>query len=175
MERSRLQRIVRPLRAFSFAGAVTTSSVFGLPSPNAEAQNPREQIPTPTPSPIFRPQSPAEIKEFKCDGVMVNVTYYDLPGQITASGEPMDNSALTIAIPRKPENRRLREKLGDKIQLTDISTRRSVILRANDTGLMGEGNHQHLSFDVPLEVARNMGWVEQGVTSVCSKLVEKSE
>lgn len=83
----------------------------------------------------------------------------------------MDNNAYTAAIPL-PQHRRFGEKLGDKIRVTDPQTRRQIVLRVNDVGLMGNQEYPDLYLDVPIGIAQEMGWVKSGVVPICLEILK---
>lgn len=75
-------------------------------------------------------------------------------GRPTANGEPMDPGAMTAAHPSLP--------FGTLVEVTDLSTGRSVEVRINDRGPFVAGR----IIDLSHEAARRLGILARGVASV---------
>lgn len=74
-----------------------------------------------------------------------------LAGRPTASGEPFDPEALTMAHDALP--------FGTKVRVTDLRTGRNVVVRVNDRGPVTPGRIG----DVSLAAARRLGMIRRGV------------
>ncbi|MBO0346220.1 septal ring lytic transglycosylase RlpA family protein [Roseibium sp. CAU 1637] len=73
----------------------------------------------------------------------------------TASGEMMDASKLTAAHPNLP--------FGTRVQVTNVTNGRSVVVRINDRGPF-VGNRV---IDLSKAAAKHLSFVSKGVTKVC--------
>lgn len=80
-------------------------------------------------------------------------------GRKTASGEVYDMEALTAAHRTLP--------FGTQVRVTNLSNGRSVVLRINDRGPFKSGR----IIDVSLRAARDLGFIDDGVTKVRVKAV----
>ena len=77
----------------------------------------------------------------------------------TASGEKFDPRQMTAAHPTLP--------FGTKLQVTDVSTGRSVTVRINDRGPFVSGR----DVDLSSSAAEKLGMVERGLTKVKLEIV----
>jgi len=75
-------------------------------------------------------------------------------GKRTASGERFDEYAMTAAHPTLP--------FGTRLRVTNLESRRSVIVRVNDRGPFVDGR----IVDLSLAAARALGIAEDGVARV---------
>ena len=75
-------------------------------------------------------------------------------GQQTASGERFDPHELTAAHPSLP--------FGTRLQVTNVSTGKSVVVRVNDRGPFVKGR----VVDVSYSAAQALGMVNSGVANV---------
>lgn len=78
--------------------------------------------------------------------------YYN--GKKTASGERFSNSAYTAASNQLP--------LGSRVRVTNLKTKRSVIVRVTDRGPYVKGR----AIDLSRRAARDLGMLRQGVARV---------
>ena len=81
-------------------------------------------------------------------------------GRLTANGEIYDMYAPTAAHPTLP--------LGSLVRLVNPKTGRSRLVRINDRGPVIEGRE----IDVSYEVARSLGFEEQGLARLRIELLE---
>ena len=81
-------------------------------------------------------------------------------GRLTANGEIYDMYALTAAHPTLP--------LGSLVRLVNPKTGRSRLVRINDRGPVIDGRE----IDVSYEVARSLGFEEQGLARLRIELLE---
>lgn len=81
-------------------------------------------------------------------------------GRPTASGEPFDPDALTMAHPSWP--------FGAIVRVTHLRNRRSVVVRVNDRGPQVRGRVADLS----LAAARALGMLRAGVAEARLELLE---
>jgi rare lipoprotein A len=81
-------------------------------------------------------------------------------GRLTANGEIYDMYAPTAAHPTLP--------LGSLVRLVNPKTRQSRLVRINDRGPVIEGRE----IDVSYEVARSLGFEEQGLARLRIELLE---
>jgi rare lipoprotein A (peptidoglycan hydrolase) len=84
----------------------------------------------------------------------------DFDGQPTANGETYDMYAATAAHPTLP--------LGSIVRVVNPRNHRSQIVRINDRGPYVEGRE----LDVSYEVARRLGFDQQGLAEVRLELLE---
>lgn len=91
------------------------------------------------------------------------VFYADsLHGKPTASGEPYDKDALTAAHRTLP--------FGTMVEVTDLSNRRTVIVKINDRGPFGNSRR---IIDLSRRAAEELDMISRGVTEVRLEIVEK--
>ena len=83
-------------------------------------------------------------------------------GRTTASGEQFDMFAMTAAHPRLP--------LGTLVRVTNLLTRRSVVVRVNDRGPVDPRSILDLSY----AAAEALGGIKRGLFPVRLELVEDS-
>ncbi len=81
-------------------------------------------------------------------------------GRLTANGETYNMHAATAAHPSLP--------LGSLVRVTNLSTRRSQVVRINDRGPYVEGRE----LDVSYGVARRLGFDQCGLARVRIELLE---
>ncbi|RPH65836.1 MAG: septal ring lytic transglycosylase RlpA family protein [Burkholderiales bacterium] len=81
-------------------------------------------------------------------------------GRTTASGEPFDPDALTMAHPTLP--------FGAAVRVTNLRNRRSVVVRVNDRGPHVPGRIADLS----LAAARALGMLRAGLAEARLELLE---
>ena len=67
---------------------------------------------------------------FFCLTSFYESTWYDLPGNITKSGEVFNSNKMTCASNKFP--------IGTILKVTNKKNKRSVIVRVNDTGKMSD-------------------------------------
>lgn len=120
--------------------------------------------------PAFRPMPVTEPQKSECDG-FVPASFYDLDGQPTATGELMNSNAGTAAIPL-PQYRRFGEQLGDYVRITVPESGASEVVRINDTGLMASPGYPDTYLDVTKGTAMRMGWEQDGIVTVCLKVLK---
>jgi rare lipoprotein A len=87
------------------------------------------------------------------------VSWYE-QGYVTASGERFNPNGRTIAIWGVP--------FGTRLRVTDMRTKRSVIVRANDTG--GFRRYGRIA-DLSRGAAEALGMIGRGVAYVCIERV----
>jgi rare lipoprotein A len=80
----------------------------------------------------------------------------DWHGKKTASGERFDRHAFTAAHRSLP--------LGTRVRVTDLRTRRQVIVRVNDRGPYGPDRRRII--DLSEAAARELGFLDRGSTRV---------
>lgn len=81
-------------------------------------------------------------------------------GRLTASGERFDMHAMTAAHPRHP--------FGSRVRVTDLATRRSVVVRINDRGPFAGGR----VIDLSRGAAAKLGIVQAGTARVRVEVVD---
>jgi rare lipoprotein A len=86
-------------------------------------------------------------------------SWYNMPGNKTASGERMNPKAMTAA------HRKFR--FGTKVRVTNRRNGRSVIVRINDRGPFIKGR----VIDLSKAAAGKLGYLSRGHTSVCIERV----
>ena len=105
---------------------------------------------------VPKPQSPARAEPPETG----RASWYDLDGA-TASGETMDEGALTAAHRTYP--------LGSKVRVENVANGRSVVVRINDRGPFAADR----IIDVSKAAAETLGMIDAGVAEVRLSLVEK--
>ena len=75
-------------------------------------------------------------------------------GKRTASGEPFNQNALTAAHPRLP--------FGTRLLVTNLSNKKSVVVRVNDRGPYTRGR----IIDVSRKAAQQLGMLSSGTAKV---------
>ncbi|MBW0235497.1 MULTISPECIES: septal ring lytic transglycosylase RlpA family protein [Pseudomonas] len=75
-------------------------------------------------------------------------------GKRTASGEPFNQNALTAAHPRLP--------FGTRLLVTNLSNKKSVVVRVNDRGPYTRGR----IIDVSRKAAQQLGMLRSGTAKV---------
>ena len=75
-------------------------------------------------------------------------------GKRTASGEPFNQNALTAAHPRLP--------FGTRLLVTNLSNKKSVVVRVNDRGPYTRGR----IIDVSRKAAQQLGMLRTGTAKV---------
>jgi len=88
--------------------------------------------------------------------------YYSqrLNGRRTASGERLNNGALTTAHQTLP--------FGTKVKVTNVKNNKSVVLRVNDRG----PTQPNRIVDVTRAAAQRLGFIRSGMTEVKLEVVE---
>lgn len=109
------------------------------PPPAPAAGAPVQSVP-----PREKPSVPVEIGRVSLYGV-------NFAGKKTASGEPFDPSALTMAHRTLP--------FGTRVRVTNLANHRSVEVRVNDRG---PAVRERIA-DVSLAAARKLGMTDDGV------------
>jgi rare lipoprotein A len=83
-------------------------------------------------------------------------------GRATASGEIYDENKLTGAHPRLP--------FGTRVQVTNLSNERSVVLKINDRGPQSKDR----IIDVSFKAAEELDFVQAGITRVKVEIVKRN-
>ena len=136
-----------------------------------------------TPSPRYKTGSSDQVKKKKSNKVVFTkpskkIPYYDkskktikgissfyglndgFHGKLTANGEVFDMNAMTAAHKTLP--------LGSLVRVTNLENDKSVIVRINDRGPYVQGRMLDCSYGV----ARDLGFVDKGTTSVRVDVIE---
>lgn len=87
-------------------------------------------------------------------------------GGVTKSGEKFDENALTAAVPPG----RWKELKGKKLEVTDLNTGRSVMVKVNDTGGFEKYGR---SLDLSLAAFSAIADPKRGLTNVSYRVVEE--
>jgi rare lipoprotein A len=95
----------------------------------------------------------------KDQGKVVRVSYYNLPGNLTANGERFDAAKMTAAHKNLPFN--------TIVQLSNPENGRSIRVRINDRGPFA-GNRQ---FDLTPAAAKHLKMIGDGVASLQVKVI----
>jgi len=85
----------------------------------------------------------------------------EFDGRLTASGVPFHSSQMTCAHRTLP--------FGTVLRVTDVETRRSVIVKVTDRGPYAKGR----VIDLSLAAARDLGIVKRGVARVTIEIVKR--
>ena len=128
--------------------AVETSS--DTSGPDVEASQPR--LPDPQPAADDTPAGQDVAKGRRRVG---RCSFYGkaMHGRKTASGERYDRKELTAAHRRLP--------FGTRVEVTNLSNGKSVVVRVNDRGPFG---NKRRIMDLSRAAARKLGMVDRGVT-----------
>jgi len=86
-----------------------------------------------------------------------------LNGRRTASGERLNNGALTTAHQTLP--------FGTKVKVTNVKNNKSVVLRVNDRG----PTQPNRILDVTRAAAQRLGFIKSGMTEVKLEVVEAAK
>jgi rare lipoprotein A len=118
---------------------------------HADARLPRPAAPAPSVSPIVSatPSALAPPKAAiapRTDALHGIATWYGsvLNGHLTASGERFDMYAMTACHPTLP--------FGTLVRVVDPTTKRSVVVRINDRGILSQGRIIDLSYAAAQEL-----------------------
>ena len=124
------------------------------PSPPPVAAPPEPPAPAPPPKP-----APADAG----DVLRGRVSLYgsDFAGKPTASGEPFDPDALTMAHRTLP--------FGTRVRVTNLENQRSVVVTVNDRGPFVAGRIADLS----LGAAKQIGMVADGVVDAVLEILRR--
>jgi rare lipoprotein A len=127
--------------------ALMVIAVFVSAAPLALAQSPAPAAAVPAPAAATAPVPAAGAVE------KGRLAWYGskFAGRRTASGEPYDPNALTMAHKTLP--------FGTKVKVTNLANQRSVVLRVNDRG----PTQADRVGDVSLAAAQRLGMVRAGV------------
>jgi rare lipoprotein A len=165
-----------PLAIWLFAGTSTVVAAGGLvflytPAVHADARLPRPASTAPPAVPILSP-TPAALAQQKTkdatrsdklrsdkiqtDKLQGIASWYGavLDGHMTASGERFDMYAMTACHPTLP--------FGTLVKVVDKTTKRSVVVRINDRGILSDGRIIDLSY----AAAEQLKIVKAGLASV---------
>lgn len=121
--------------------------------------------PAPTQRPAEAPEKPAEAslraEPPAAAGERGRVSLYgkEFEGRKTASGEPFDPEALTMAHRTLP--------FGTRVRVTNLENRRSVEVVVNDRGPFVAGRIADLS----LAAARALGMIRDGVVDAMLEII----
>lgn len=102
-------------------------------------------------------EKPALAKQYQSN--MVNVSYYDLPGNRTSNGEVFDPNKMTAAHKRLP--------FDTIVQLSNPENGKSVHVRINDRGPFVANR----KFDVSKGAAEYLGIIKDGIATLQVKII----
>jgi len=119
---------------------------------------PPAAVPAPAPAPV-QPPAP-ETRAYPVERGWVSLYGAGFAGKKTASGEPFDPNALTMAHRTLP--------FGTLVRVTNLKNHRSVRLRVNDRGPAVPDRIA----DVSLAAARKLGMNDDGVIQALLEVVE---
>ena len=144
---SNVQNRHRPLKATAIALLVTVVGVAAHATVTSHAQNDS--------------QTPKATKWFQIG----KASWYGrrFQGHRTASGEPFDLNMLTCAHRTLP--------IGSLLRVTNLSNRRSIMVRVNDRGPIESG----LIVDLSYAAARSLGFSGRGKARVRLEKIEGAE
>jgi rare lipoprotein A len=154
------------LTAASLAACAQSSMVSGragLAAPSRQAaREPRHEIRSVahTPMSVVRVREPERSSVVAALGGSRGLASFYTEGHETASGERFDTHELTAAHPTLP--------FGTRLQVTNVATGRSVMVRVNDRGPFVKGR----VVDVSYSAAQALGMVHAGVANVKVDIVQ---
>ena len=147
----RLETVVMDWRRFPSVGLATLASVRGpVSSPSAEAWS--------DPDGLASAPRAVDIVRIKNKGTGL-ASFYST-GVKTANGERFDPGQLTAAHRTLP--------FGTRLQVTNMQTGKSVMVRVNDRGPYIDGRE----LDLSRYAAESLGIVDQGVVNVHMAIVQ---
>ena len=147
----RLETVVMDWRRFPSVGLATLASVRGpVSSPSAEAWS--------DPDGLASAPRAVDIVRIKSKGTGL-ASFYST-GVKTANGERFDPGQLTAAHRTLP--------FGTRLQVTNMQTGKSVMVRVNDRGPYIDGRE----LDLSRYAAESLGIVDQGVVKVHMAIVQ---
>jgi len=142
--------------------AVPVQAKFGstLPQSSFKANVP-SVVKSPTPQTLAAEKPENDVHASLKNKLRGQATWYGgvLNGRPTANGERFDMYAMTACHPTLP--------FGSLVRVYDKKTRRTVVVRINDRGMLGEGRIIDLSYGA----AAKLGIVKSGVASVVLHVV----
>jgi rare lipoprotein A len=160
-----------PLGICLMAGAssvVLAAVVVTLATPavQADARLPGPAFTAPPSAPVLS-GTPAQLAPRKAaGGVKINflrgiASWYGtvLNGHRTASGERFDMYAMTACHPTLP--------FGSQVRVTDLNTKKSVVVRINDRGILSEGRIIDLSY----AAAKELNITKAGLAPVALEVI----
>ncbi len=147
------------LLAVSLAACAQSSVVnrqAGLAAPPRQAmlEPPRREVRHIARASIVRLREPEKRTAVAGPGGLRGVASFYTEGQQTASGERFDPHELTAAHPSLP--------FGTRLQVTNVTTGKSVVVRVNDRGPFVKGR----VVDVSYSAAEALGMTHSGVANV---------
>jgi len=128
-------------------------------SPAAPRPSTPTPAPVPAPSPV-QPAPPRETPSLPVETGRVSLYGVNFAGKKTASGEPFDPAALTMAHRTLP--------FGTRVRVTNLRNHRSVEVRVNDRGPAVPDRIA----DVSLAAARKLGMTDDGVIEASLEVLE---
>jgi rare lipoprotein A len=134
-------------------------SVPPLPVPSVSPPPPAEAAPPPA-ADVASPPSPDETTVSRQERGRISMYGSKFTGRKTASGEPFDPKALTMAHPSLP--------FGTRVRVTNLENQRSVEVVVNDRGPFVSGRIADLS----QAAARRLGMVGDGVVEALLDIME---
>jgi rare lipoprotein A len=124
------------------------------------APEPEPPRPAPTVSPPLAPPSSGDTAISTQQRGLISMYGSDFAGRKTASGEPFDPTALTMAHRTLP--------FGTRVRVTNLENRRSVEVVVNDRGPFVSGRIADLSE----EAARRIGMIADGVVEALVDILQ---
>jgi rare lipoprotein A len=153
-----------PIRAISYSVAMLACAViFGcaqvqrVPEP-AQAPSPEPAPSAPAPS-VSPPAAPADTAAGPQQRGRISMYGSEFAGKKTASGEPFDPAALTMAHRTLP--------FGTRVRVTNLQNQRSVDVVVNDRGPFVGGRIADLSE----AAARRIGMIADGVVDALLEIL----
>jgi peptidoglycan lytic transglycosylase len=126
------------------------------------AAQPKEPVPPAAPTPqhaLVEPAPPRETSAARVERGRVSLYGVNFAGKTTASGEPFDPAALTMAHRTLP--------FGTRVRVTNLKNHRSVEVRVNDRGPAVPDRIADLS----LAAARKLGMTDDGVIDATLEVI----
>jgi len=135
--------LLLPFIAYAFSACSTTT-----PKPDYQ-----EIVENPTPQTKYKKLKKKELKHFSQVGV-ASYYGYQWHGRVTANGEKLNIYALTAAHKYLPFN--------TLVKVTDLDTKKSIIVRINDRGPYIRGR----VIDLTDSAAKKLGILHKGIARV---------
>ena len=139
--------------------ALACAMLFGCAQVE-RAPEPEPPRPAPTVSPPPAPPSSGDTRKNTPQRGVISMYGADFAGRKTASGEPFDPMALTMAHRTLP--------FGTRVRVTNLENQRSVEVVVNDRGPFVSGRIADLSE----EAARRIGMIADGVVEALVDILQ---
>jgi len=145
--------LIFPLIAYLFSGCATNSVAPSYKQSTVATPDYEEIVENPTPQTKYKKLTKQELKHFSQIGI---ASYYGYKwhGRTTANGEKLNIYAQTAAHKYLP--------FGTLVKVTDLDTKKSIVVRINDRGPYIHGR----VIDLTDSAAKKLGILHKGIARV---------